>query len=117
MGFFSRKPPEPPPPKTRIAPGTSLAGDLESKDTIVFEGSLEGSITCKAALLFGAGGRIRGVVRTDSLDCEGSGEGSVFTDGTARFGPSSSWQGEFSPGALKVEKGARLVGTFKPRKK
>lgn len=116
MGFFSKKPVEPPPPKTRITRGTELEGDLESKDSIVFEGTLDGTLTCKADVAFAQTGKIRGTLRVQTLDCAGSGEGTLFAESAARFQSTAAWRGEFGVRSLRVEKGARLEGTFKPPK-
>ena len=114
MGFFQRKPPEPPPPKTHIARGTQLQGDLECKDEMTMEGALEGSIRCHGRILMNPSARFSGNLISDSLRCEGSGEGFVDVEGTASFGPTASWSGEFKTGTLHVEKGACLEGTFRP---
>jgi cytoskeletal protein CcmA (bactofilin family) len=114
LGFFSRKPTEPPPPKTRVAPGTHLQGDLESKEDLTLDGNLEGNLLCHGEAVLGKAARLSGQLRSESLRCDGAGSGLVQVSGTARFGSTSSWEGEFKVGTLRVDPGARLSGKFVP---
>lgn len=114
MGLFSRKPPEPPQPKTRITRGTHIQGDAESKQDFTLEGTFEGSLRCGSEVRLGSSGTFSGELRAESLRCAGSGEGLAQVRGVARFEAGASWDGTFRTGLLSVEKGAQLRGTFVP---
>jgi cytoskeletal protein CcmA (bactofilin family) len=115
LGFFNRKPPEPPPPKTYFAKGTKLKGDLECRDEMTLAGALEGSIRSQGRVILDPSAHFSGTLNSESLQCQGAGEGFLEVEGTASFGAGSSWSGEFKAGALHIEKGAQLGGTFRPR--
>lgn len=128
MGIFSRQakeeeevviheeyeetlPPLPEPPKsTVIAVGASVSGTLRGEGIIQVEGTVEGEIELKGAVIVTPTGLVKGPVTADVIRIAGHIEGSITAKERLLLQKTGSIEGDMSTPTLEVEDGGRLNG-------
>lgn len=94
----------------RINHGTSLHGELVSDGDIRIEGTVEGTLKCKAKVAIGQSGLIEGDVYCKSADVEGKIIGDIEVVDTLLLKSTSVVEGNIHTGKLIIENGARFNG-------
>lgn len=128
MGFFSRQtkgeeevlvqeefeetiPPLPEPPKsTVIAVGASVSGTLRGEGIIQVEGTVEGEIELKGAVIVTPTGLIKGPVTADVIRIAGRIEGGITAKERLLLQKDGSIEGDITTPTLEVEDGGRFNG-------
>lgn len=128
MGFFSRQtkeegevllqeeyeealPPLPEPPSsTVIAPGASVSGTLRGEGIIQVEGTVEGEIELKGAVIVTPTGLVKGPIISDVIRIAGRIEGNVTARERLLLQKTGSIEGDITTPSLEVEDGGRLNG-------
>ncbi|HEX4894522.1 MAG TPA: polymer-forming cytoskeletal protein [Hyphomicrobiaceae bacterium] len=84
-----------------------IEGDLRSKGAIEVGGIVTGSVSA-ASLTVSEGGRVFGVVRTDSAEVNGTLQGTLLVRNLIRIGSTGSVTGDVRYGQLVLELGGEL---------
>lgn len=106
-----------PPRSTMIAVGATVAGTLKGEGIIQVEGTVEGEIDLKGAVLVTPTGLVRGPVTADVIRIAGRVEGVVHAREKLLLQKTGSLEGDMTTPALEVEEGGQLNGrsTMPPR--
>lgn len=128
MGFFSRQTKEAeenvlaeeefeplptlpePPSSTVIAVGASVSGTLRGEGIIQVEGTVEGEIDLRGAVIVAATGLIKGPVSADVIRVAGHLEGAITARERLLLQKTGSIEGDMTTPALEVEDGGRFNG-------
>lgn len=100
-----------PPSSTVVASGTTIAGTMRGEGIIQVEGTVEGEIDLKGAVIVTPGGLVKGPVTADVIRVAGRIEGVVNARDHLFIEKTGSLQGDFTTVSLVVEDGGRLNGT------
>lgn len=84
-----------------------IEGDLRSKGAIEVGGIVTGSVSA-SSLTVSQGGRVFGVVRTDTAEVNGTLQGTVLVRNLIRIGSTGSVSGDVRYGQLALELGGEL---------
>lgn len=99
-----------PPKSTVIAAGASVSGTLRGEGIIQVEGTVEGEIELKGAVIVAPTGLVKGPVTADVLRIAGRIEGSVCAKERLLLQKTGSIEGDITTPSLEVEDGGRLNG-------
>jgi cytoskeletal protein CcmA (bactofilin family) len=96
-----------------IASGTSIVGDITCNNDIRFEGSLVGNLDVKGKVVIGATGVIKGEVRCQNCDIEGTLEGKIIIQELLCLRATARVTGDMHTNKLAIEPGALFSGICK----
>lgn len=99
-----------PPKSTVIAVGATISGTLRGEGIIQVEGTVEGEIDLKGAVIVAPTGLIKGPVTADVVRLAGRIEGTVNARERLLLQRTGSLEGDMTTPALEVEDGGRLNG-------
>lgn len=99
-----------PPRSTMIAVGATVAGTLRGEGIIQVEGTVEGEIDLKGAVIVTPTGLVKGPVTADVIRLAGRVEGVVCAREKLLLQKTGSLEGDMTTPALEVEEGGRLNG-------
>jgi cytoskeletal protein CcmA (bactofilin family) len=99
-----------------IGEGATIKGEIVEENEITVQGNVDGDIQCKN-LIVGKTGSIKGKIKADSLNVEGSIEGEIIVKELLKLMSSSYVSGKISYGSLQINEGGKLIGEleFKDR--
>ena len=95
----------------RIVSGTTITGDIISKEGIRLDGKLIGNLSTEGKLVVGATGEIRGEITCHNSDVEGTIEGKITVKELLSLKSTSKIQGDIITNKLAVEPGSKFTGT------
>ena len=95
---------------TVIASGVTLAGTLHGEGVVQVEGTVEGEIDIKGAVIVTSTGIVKGPVTADVAQVAGRIEGCVLARDHMRLEKTGSLEGDVTTVSLVVEDGGRLNG-------
>lgn len=95
---------------TVIAEGVTMAGKLYGEGVIQVEGTVEGEIDLKGAVIVTTTGCVHGPISADVIHVAGSVEGNVVARDHLRLEKSGTLEGDAETVSLVVEDGGRLNG-------
>ena len=106
-----------PPSSTVIAAGATVTGTLRGEGIIQVEGTVEGEIDLKGAVIIAPTGLVKGPVTADVIRMAGRIEGVVCARERLLLHKTGSLEGDMTTPSLEVEDGGRLNGrsTMPPR--
>ena len=107
-----------PPSSTTIAAGTTVTGTLQGEGVIQVEGTEEGEMNLKGAVIIAPSGLVKGPVTADVIRIAGRIEGSVTAREHLHLEKAGSLEGDMTTPSLEVVDGGRLNGrsTMPPHK-
>jgi len=95
---------------TIISAGSKLEGNIETKGTLIIDGSVTGTIRC-GSLEIMADGNVDANVEAETVHVAGSFEGEMICRGKLTFFRTGKMKGNVSYGTLSIESGGLLDGT------
>ncbi len=95
----------------RIVSGTTITGDIISKEGIRLDGKLIGNLSTEGKLVVGATGEIRGEITCQNSDVEGIIDGKITVKELLSLKSTSKIQGDIITNKLAVEPGSKFTGT------
>lgn len=95
----------------RIVQGTTIKGDLESKDDFRLDGVLLGNYTSLGKLVIGPTGEVQGDIKCKNLDIEGKYIGNLEVEELLTVKATAHIKGDVVVGRLSVEPGAIFEAT------
>ncbi|MDE7262337.1 MAG: polymer-forming cytoskeletal protein [Oscillospiraceae bacterium] len=99
-----------PPSSTVVASGATVIGTMKGEGIIQVEGTVEGEIDLKGAVIVASTGLVKGPVTADVIRVAGRIEGVVTARDHLFVERTGSLQGDFTTVSLVVEDGGRLNG-------
>jgi|KBSSwiStaDraftv2_1062776.scaffolds.fasta_scaffold3574269_1 cytoskeletal protein CcmA (bactofilin family) len=101
----------PMPPMNIIGPHLAIKGEVSSDDDLAIEGSVEGSVTVRDALLVIEGsGRVDADVRAPRVVVHGAVQGTIAASERLELSSSASVDGSLSANVIAMADGARFNG-------
>lgn len=100
-----------PPSSTTVAAGATIAGSMKGEGIIQVEGTVDGEVDLKGAVIVAPSGLIKGPVTADVIRVAGRIEGNVIAHDHLFIEKTGSLQGDFTTASLVVEDGGQLNGT------
>ena len=95
----------------RIVEGTSIVGDIVSKDDFRLDGELIGNFTSQDKLVIGASGIVKGEIVCNNADIEGVFQGKIKVLEVLNIKATAQIHGEVAIGKLSIEPGANFTAT------
>lgn len=92
--------------QNRIAQGTKIIGDFESKGGFRIDGEIEGTLKTPGKVVVGKSGKIVGTLEGSNADFEGHFSGKLLLSGTLTLKSTAVIDGEVVVNKLAVEPGA-----------
>ncbi len=92
--------------QNRIAQGTVITGDIESKAGFRIDGEINGTLKTTDKVVIGKDGKIEGTLECQSADIEGVFSGNLLVSGLLSLKSSAHITGEVRTNKLSVEPGA-----------
>lgn len=114
MTMFEKnsKTPENPLGKTnRIVQGTTIKGDIETKEDFRLDGILIGNYSSTGKLVIGTTGEVQGDIKCKNVDVEGKYAGKLEVDELLTVKSSAHIKGNVLVGRLSIESGAIFEAT------
>lgn len=97
--------------QNKIAPGTKIVGNIESKGSFRIEGKIEGSLKVAGKIVVGKSGFVDGTIDCENADIEGKFSGKMTVSQELTLRSTALVEGEVSVGKLAVEPGATFNAT------
>lgn len=97
--------------QNKIALGTKIVGDIESKGCFRIEGTVEGNLKTLGKIVVGNSGFVDGNIHCENADIEGRFSGKMHVSGTLTLRATALIEGEVSVGKLAIEPGATFNAT------
>ncbi|MGM0634679.1 MAG: bactofilin family protein [Bacteroidota bacterium] len=99
--------------QNKIAQGTVIKGDIESKGSFRIEGKVEGSIKTLGKVVIGKTGYVEGSIQCENADFEGKFSGEINVNSTLSLKSTATVEGDVSVDKLSIEPGAVFNATCK----
>lgn len=99
-----------PPKSTRVAAGATISGTLRGEGVMEVEGTVEGEIDLKGAVMVAPTGLVKGPVTADVIHIAGCIEGMVCAREHLLLQKTGNLEGDMTTPSLVVEDGGRLNG-------
>ena len=99
-----------PPSSTVIAAGATVAGTLRGEGIMQVEGTVEGEIDLKGAVIVTPTGMVKGPVTADVVRIAGRIEGNGTAQERVLLQKTGSLEGDMSTPSLEVEDGGKING-------
>ncbi len=99
--------------QNKIAQGTTIRGDIQSKGSFRIEGKLEGSITTDGKIVIGESGIVEGNIVCDNADFGGAFVGELKAKSRLSLRPTAKVEGKVVVDQLSIEPGAVFNATCK----
>ena len=91
---------------------TVIMGDVHAEEDFRFDGKIEGNITCKGKIVFGAESRVVGDVFSANVDVLGQITGTINCTDTLILRSTAIFIGNIKTKILEIEPGCQLQGTI-----
>lgn len=96
-----------------IAAGTSIDGNITSKNDCRIDGNIKGNINCSAKVLIGPNGIIEGDITCESIEIEGRVKANINATDLISLRSTAVLGGDITASKLSIEPGATFVGNCK----
>ncbi len=96
-----------------LVKGTAVEGSLQCESDLRVDGSIKGTLNCKAKLIIGPTGVVDGEIRCENAVIEGSFKGKLWVHELLNVRESAVVEGEIVTNKLLVQSGARFNVTCK----
>jgi len=96
-----------------LSRGVSIKGSVKFLNGLFVDGELEGTIDSHGTLMIGEHARIRGEIRTKSVNVPGQVEGNIFVTERCELQAGSTVRGDIEAPRLMVDENATFCGSAK----
>lgn len=96
-----------------IGPGLRITGDCESSDTIRIEGTVEGGVKARKAVVVGKQGSVTGDIETADAKIAGTVQGKLEIGSRLELASSAVIDGEIRAARMLLEEGGAINGAVK----
>ena len=96
-----------------LSRGVSIKGAVKFLNELSIDGEVEGTIDSHGTLMIGEHARIRGEIRTKSVNVRGTVEGNIFVTERCELQAGSTVRGDIEAPRLTVDENATFCGSAK----
>lgn len=96
-----------------LVKGTIIEGTVSSDSDIRIDGSLKGTLICKAKVILGPSGSIEGEIKCVSAVVEGKFKGTLYVEELLQIRETADVTGDVFTNKLNVQPGAHFNGAVK----
>ncbi len=96
-----------------LSRGVSIKGSVKFLNGLCIDGEVEGTIDSHGTLVIGEHARIRGEIRTKSVNVRGKVEGNIFVTDRCELQAGSTVRGDIEAPRLTVDENATFCGSAK----
>ena len=114
------EPPEANRPDTSVVPGAallsrgvSIKGSVKFLNELLLDGEVEGTIVSSGTLTIGEQARVRGEIRTKSVNVRGTVEGNIFVTERCELQAGCTLHGDIEAPRLMVDENVTFLGSAK----
>ena len=96
-----------------LSRGVSIKGSVKFLNELLLEGEVEGTIVSSGTLTIGEQARVRGEIRTKSVNVRGTVEGNIFVTERCELQANCTVRGDIEAPRLVVSENATFLGSAK----
>lgn len=96
-----------------LVKGTFVEGTVSSESDIRIDGSIKGTLTCKAKVILGPTGIIEGEIKCANAVIEGKFQGTLYVEELLQIRETAEVTGDVYTNKLNVQPGANFNGAVK----
>ncbi|MGC1323811.1 MAG: polymer-forming cytoskeletal protein [Candidatus Udaeobacter sp.] len=96
-----------------LSRGVSIKGSVKFLNELLLEGEVEGTIVSTGTLTIGEQARVRGEIRTKSVNVRGTVEGNIFVTERCELHANCTVRGDIEAPRLVVSENATFLGSAK----
>ncbi len=96
-----------------LSRGVSIKGSVKFLNELLLEGEVEGTIVSTGTLTIGEQARVRGEIRTKSVNVRGTVEGNIFVTERCELQANCTVRGDIEAPRLVVSENATFLGSAK----
>jgi cytoskeletal protein CcmA (bactofilin family) len=96
-----------------LSRGVSIKGSVKFKNELLIDGEVEGTIDSTGTLTLGEHARIRGEIRTKSVNVRGTVEGNIFVTERCELQANCTVRGDIEAPRLVVNENVTFLGSAK----
>jgi len=96
-----------------ISQGLTLLGEINSKDDLRIDGTVDGNIYCEGKVIVGPTGCITGNVESESIELMGKVKGNIVVHDIIKLKSKSYYDGDITAMSIDIEAGANFFGNCK----
>jgi cytoskeletal protein CcmA (bactofilin family) len=96
-----------------LSRGVSIKGSVKFLNELLLEGEVEGTIVSTGTLTIGEQARVRGEIRTKSVNVRGTVEGNIFVTERCELQANCTVRGDIEVPRLVVNENATFLGSAK----
>jgi cytoskeletal protein CcmA (bactofilin family) len=101
------------PGATLLSRGVSIKGSVKFLNELLLDGEVEGTIVSTGTLTIGEQARVRGEIRTKSVNVRGTVEGNIFATERCELQANCTVRGDIEAFRLVVNENATFLGSAK----
>ena len=96
-----------------LSRGVSIKGSVKFLNELLLDGEVEGTIVSTGTLTIGEQARVRGEIRTKSVNVRGTVEGNIFVTERCELQAGCTLRGDIEAPRLMVDENATFLGSAK----
>ena len=101
------------PSAAHLSQGVSIKGSVKFLNELLLDGEVEGTIVSTGTLTIGEQARVRGEIRTKSVNVRGTVEGNIFVTERCELQANCTVRGDIEAPRLMVDENATFLGSAK----
>ena len=101
------------PGATLLSRGVSIKGSVKFLNELLLDGEVEGTIVSTGTLTIGEQARVRGEIRTKSVNVRGTVEGNIFVTERCQLQANCTVRGDIETPRLVVNENVTFLGSAK----
>ncbi|MBD8346879.1 MULTISPECIES: polymer-forming cytoskeletal protein [unclassified Dysgonomonas] len=93
-----------------ISQGLILSGEINTKDDLRIDGTVDGNINCEGKVIVGPTGCVKGNIESESIELMGKVNGNIIVHDIIMLKSSSYYDGDITAVSIDIEAGANFFG-------
>lgn len=93
-----------------LSQGLTLSGEINTKDDLRIDGTVDGNIYCEGKVIVGPTGCVTGNIESESIELMGKVNGNIVVHDIIMLKSSSYYDGDITAVSIDIEAGANFFG-------
>lgn len=93
-----------------LSQGLTLSGEINTKDDLRIDGTVDGNIHCEGKVIVGPTGCVTGNIESESIELMGRVNGNIVVHDIIMLKSSSYYDGDITAVSIDIEAGANFFG-------